>query len=635
MPRHFRLLAAAAMSAAALHAQCPAPTSAGLVQWSSGSGYASTWVASDEGISSPPIALPFAFPMPGAVGTLDQMWVNSNGEIYLTDSTLALTQPAGGASFGVDSLGEIQGPVGGSARVVPMGDDCDRSQVAGANWSVTVDLSVGGQVRVVWIDMARYANTTDRFSFAATLFASGVVQFDYSSTVPADFRYVGISVGNAEPTGGSQDITSLPSSPATQGILFESFTTATWDLSGQSVLIVPDLTPGVENYQVVAVTPYVAPTCASNVAYGTGCYRSQSSAYQLFTDMPSAKAALDGNGIIFAFTGTGYTPTFVPGLAASFLAPSGGATTLTGWSGFTTGDDGSVVITSSSPVPVPGGTESTWNVSANGILTAGATANNLEDWTPTGADLTGAAAPALAFYTWHDFNLNELGSGPVQTEEVGGVLYITWNGVECYGTPSPNVATWQFQVDLASGTVTIVWVSMNPATVSSAFGDDTLVGMTLAGVGPDPGSQPLNALPPVGPDAAGIVLSASPPPVINPSTTVTYTATNLAEYFPASGIYISTLFLSVNPLPGGFDLGVIGAPGCNAYLLTLDLDLGGQLTFAPTASWSLTYDNVNFAPGNAIAAQAISLVTPFSLPNGQNAFGLTVSNGVLSTTQLQ
>jgi hypothetical protein len=116
---------------------------------------------------------------------------------------------------------------------------------------------------------------------------------------------------------------------------------------------------------------------------------------------------------------------------------------------------------------------------------------------------------------------------------------------------------------------------------------------------------------------------------------VTYTANNLYEYIPTSGLYISTLFLSVNPNPAGFDLGVIGAPGCNAYILTLDLDLGGQLTFAPTASWSITYDNVNFAPGNAIAAQAISLITPFSLPNGQNAFGMTVSNAVLSTTQLQ
>jgi hypothetical protein len=43
---------------------------------------------------------------------------------------------------------------------------------------------------------------------------------------------------------------------------------------------------------------------------------------------------------------------------------------------------------------------------------------------------------------------------------------------------------------------------------------------------------------------------------------------------------------------------------------------------------------VNFAPGNVIAAQAISLVTPFSLPNGQNAFGMTVSNAVRSTTQV-
>jgi hypothetical protein len=33
------------------------------------------------------------------------------------------------------------------------------------------------------------------------------------------------------------------------------------------------------------------------------------------------------------------------------------------------------------------------------------------------------------------------------------MLYITWNGVEAYGTPSPNVGTFQFQVDMSTGNV--------------------------------------------------------------------------------------------------------------------------------------------------------------------------------------
>jgi hypothetical protein len=110
-----------------------------------------------------------------------------------------------------------------------------------------------------------------------------------------------------------------------------------------------------------------------------------------------------------------------------------------------------------------------------------------------------------------------------------------------------------------------------------------------------------------------------------------------AEIVPGSGIYIGTMFLSVNPLPGGFDLtGILTTvPGCNAYIATLDLDLGGMLNIAPTLSWSLNYDNVNFAPGNVIGAQAVALFDgAFPLLNGESG-GFLLSNGLLSTTFAQ
>jgi len=132
-----------------------------------------------------------------------------------------------------------------------------------------------------------------------------------------------------------------------------------------------------------------------------------------------------------------------------------------------------------------------------------------------------------------------------------------------------------------------------------------------------------------------MTLSASPAPVINPSTVVTYTASNLPEFVPTSGIYLSTMFLSVNQNPFGFDLAGIltTVPGCNAWIVTLDLDLGAQLTFAPTATWNFTYSNTYFAPGNQVAAQAVALFdTAFPLPNGESG-GFLFSNGVLSTTQ--
>jgi hypothetical protein len=614
-----------------VQAQCPQGSVLTLSQWSSTGGYTSGLPADDEGLTNPPIALTAiaSFPMPGAIGTLDQLWVNSNGELYLTDSTLGLAQPVDGALYGADSFLDLQGDApGASARIVVMGDDTEASVTAAANWSVSVDQSVPGQVRVSWIDMARYANTTDRFSFACTLYASGLMQFDYSATVPADVRFVGVSVGNTEPsTSGSQDLTSLPSSSATDGLIYEQFTAATWDLSDMSILIAPDFTPGVENYTVVAVTPLNVP-CAGHQNYGTGCYSIPStggtSVYELFPGSVAAKAALDGNAILFVRAGNSYSVNWLPAVAGSlYVAPTGAATVL----GLT--DDSTATITPSVPVPTPSGSVPVWTVSSNGVLTAAATGNNGTSYTASGAALTGTAAPNLGWYMWRDYNPTT--GGQVKHEEVGGVLYVTYDGVNIYGQTSP--ATFQWQITLATGDVMMVFVSCDASTNTTPV----LVGCTLAGVGPDPGSINLaTALPVVlAGDIPPMSLSASPRPIINPSTLVTYTLDNIVEFVPGSGVYLSTMFLSASQVPGGVDLGIIGAPGCNAYIGGLEYNLGTAVTTSPLSTVSITFGNVLLAPGDIIYAQAVALFDPaYPLPNGQNTFGLVVSNGVKSTANL-
>ncbi|MBX3461529.1 MAG: hypothetical protein KF830_00015 [Planctomycetes bacterium] len=637
MTRLPALLSAAALLAAGAHAQCAQGPVANLVSWTSTSGFAATNPVNDEGLTATAVPLPFAFPMAGAIGTLDEMWVNSNGEIYLTDSTLALAQPVGGALFGVNAIAELRGGLNGSARIVALGGDHQGSAVSGANWSVNIDSSVSNQVIVSWIDMRRFGNATDRFSFRATLFSSGAVQFDYGPTFPVSGftgRWVGISIGNdvGLATTPSSDLSAGPDS-GTLGMLYQNFTGTApnvWDLTGQSLTLTPN---GLGGYTALPLVPFVAPTCASNQNYGAGCYTytgpDTANLFQFFPDVPAAKAALETNVIQFGKNPNGYTATWLPGLAASlYVAPSLGAPIIAN------ADDTTTTIVPSSPIPVPGGTAASWTVSSNGILTAAATGNQGTGFTPTLAAT--ATATGLAWYVWADHNPVETGSGKVKWEEVGGVLYVTFDGVEMRGgTPTLAPSTFQFQVDMTTGDVTVVIVSFSVSNGTN----DVLVGCTLAGAGPTPVSQdlatnlPFVLFPPL--TLSPLSLSAAPRPTINPSTVVTYTATNLYEFIPTSGVYLSTMFLSVNPLPGGFDLGVIGAPGCNAYISTLDLDLGGQVTLAPTASWNFTYDNVGFAPGNVIAAQAICLFDPtFPLPNGQNAFGLTTSNGVLSTIEI-
>lgn len=136
---------------------------------------------------------------------------------------------------------------------------------------------------------------------------------------------------------------------------------------------------------------------------------------------------------------------------------------------------------------------------------------------------------------------------------------------------------------------------------------------------------------------APLTLSASPAPVLNPSTTVTYTITNVPEFAPGSGVHVSVLFFSFTPLPAGLDLtGLLTTqPGCRIYLASLDVGSGGLVTAQPTASLPLTFAAPQFVPGNVLAAQAVALFDPaFPLANGESG-GFVVSNGLRSSMQLQ
>jgi len=622
----------AALSSIAV-AQCPIGPTAGLVKWSSAAGFTSGFAIDDESITSPPILLPSPFPMAGAVGNLDTLWVSSNGHVYLSDSTLGLTQPAGGALYGMDADAEMRGAANSSPRVAFCGDDQQGSNVAGATWSVTVDTTQPGEVRITWFDMRRYANTTDRYSFSGRLFLSGHPfaggMESTFGTLPADIRYVGISIGNnVAPTAVSSDLTASPNS-GTDGILFEAFTAATWDLNQQSVTIVPNGTGG----YVSVVGPNVSP-CAIAATYGTGCYSlpGDNTMFELFPDAASAKAALDGNSLSFLRTPTGYVAVWNGATGPAFVPPGGGATTLT----FAAPDDGNVAFTPSAPIPVPNGTAATWNCSVNGILTANPLPNNAGDWTPTVADFTSATlAPYTGFCSWTDLSLvDSVPNGTITTEEVSGVLYVSWNAVESYDYGVVNPVTFQYQVNMATGDVTIVWVSWDPSTNTR----DTMVGCTLAGAGATPGAVTLSTTPPVTLFAIDpLTLSVSGRPVITgggagPSQVITITANGVPDAAPPFGIALGFLIFSLNAIPGGIDLGPagvdVGMPGCNAYILTFDVllgfpstQVGSQIVFNSAIPQPLS-------PGLNFYAQALALFPPNSLPGGLNNFGGLMSNGV-------
>ena len=370
---------------------------------------------------------------------------------------------------------------------------------------------------------------------------------------------------------------------------------------------------------------------AYHQAYGTGCYNfnlDQTNLLQSFAGTPAAKAALDGNALQFVPTGNGYVAIWLPGVASALYVPPTPAAAIVA-----NADDTTTTFTPSIAAPVPGGTAAQWTVSSNGILTAASIGNQGNAYV-AGLAAT-ATATGLGFYNWRDYNPALANSGKVKTEEIGGVMYVTFDGVFEFGTSNP--ATFQWQIDLTTGTVTMVWLSMATSINTTTM----VVGSTLAGAGAVPTSFDLSTANPfvMGPSItlAPMTLSASPAPVINPSTTCTFTIGNIPEFVPGSGVYLSVLFLSTTPLPGGLDLAGIltQQPGCRAYIGSLDVTTGGAVTLAPTNSVPVTFFAPGFQPGTTIAAQAVALFDPaFPLVNGE-AGGFVVSNGVLSVTQPQ
>ena len=128
--------------------------------------------------------------------------------------------------------------------------------------------------------------------------------------------------------------------------------------------------------------------------------------------------------------------------------------------------------------------------------------------------------------------------------------------------------------------------------------------------------------------ATVIVSPASGAPISTAGSgaTVTYTTDNMIEY--GGGVFIGMNILSLTQSAAGTPLSFLGAPGCQAYVNTLDFT---QAMVGFTASQSVSFTVPAGLPsGFEVYSQSVNLVVPNSLPNGQNAFGMTTSDGVVT-----
>ncbi|MBL9076146.1 MAG: hypothetical protein JNL08_01500 [Planctomycetes bacterium] len=564
-----------------------------------------------------PAAMGISFPMAGAAGIpFTHCAVSTNGVLFLTTGGAATD--ALGTMYGTTT--QLSGTAGASPRIAPFWTDLTSIAPTG---QVALDTSVPGRCAVTWIDSREFLGTTAK-SFQVELFNTGVVRMSYGAglALESQFALVGLSVGNNIALPAASDLSAAPA--LATGIGFQQFDPASvpFDLAGKSIT----WTPSGGGFQVTTSCE-----AAAHTAFGTGCYSiPRESFYQYFATAAAAAAALNGQSMRLTPTATGYGVTWGGG---SYVVPPGTATVLA------TNDDNHSPVVAAPPLPVPGGTAPVLYVHTNGFVSTGS--SNLggawntpqNDYTPSPAFRN---APATAFWSWHDYTtLSGTGRVKTHTAVVGPdtVLYVTWDAVESYAVPEvANPSTFQFQFNLTTGVVTYVWQNLTAIGTggSTVLPEAHLIGYSPGGASLDPGAITLaSALPlTTNADVRPMTLGAAPAPVINPSTAVTFTLGSIPEFLPGSGVYVSTLFLSLGSIPGGFDLGLIGAGGCSAYIASLDVNLGVPVSFVPTAGTNFVFDNVVFAPGNVVYAQAVALIAPNSLPNGQNAFGMTLSNGL-------
>ena len=205
--------------------------------------------------------------------------------------------------------------------------------------------------------------------------------------------------------------------------------------------------------------------------------------------------------------------------------------------------------------------------------------------------------------------------GRIKFEQVGIMVYVTWDGVFHWNRTTPNY--FQLQFDNVTGNVTFAWGGM------STIGPAHLVGFAAAGGTRDRGSLDISALIPSGfqtgrNDDLPLRLSSGRP--------VTNTVIQLVtDNFPAAAT-LGLGILSFTQFDPGLNLTALGMPGCSQYVgfdsVSLLLPVGG------TASQNLSIPNIPSLAGLIVTSQSVALVPAV------NPLGALSSNGVRMTVGL-
>lgn len=568
------------------------------------------------------------FPFPLGSSSHAEVHVSTNGFCYLSNGSMPPGSAVGdaGGSFASAALQRAT-LLGGAPKVLAFYRDLDLPAADGAGVFLrTGSLSPPRPCVVTWVDAVDFGGSGAPKTIQCQLHPSGEIDLfwsaatDVGGVTPAT---VGRSPGGNAIDPGPSD---LDANPTVLGeVIYEQFAPGTFDLSGQTLRLVP----------LAGSQAAVAFACSvgSHTVRGVGCY--SDSFHQWFADAAAASSALQGHALALQPAASGYSVQWEAFGAWQFANPVGAVD-------LPRSDDGQVLLdlaaNSLPSLPLPGGSTSALWIHMNGIVATsgggidgGAWNVPANDWTPTNAFLD---APETAFWAWHDWDPSDTNGGPVRWHYDAGSsrLFVTWDGVENGSSPPTiNPGTFQFQFDLATGAVRFVWLDVD-SDPSSPYGSAHLVGWSPAGASADAGELPLAT---VGTTTvtgnAALRLDAAPVPVTSGSASnaIHYTIEHLPDYAPPANVRVGILFFAASPA-SGLDLAAFGASGCQIWLGGLDVALPVVALGAGTQTLSVAFPPP-LPTGTIFHTQAAALFPAGTLPGGLNAFGLVTSNAIATS----
>lgn len=533
------------------------------------------------------------FTFPGPAGPVTDVWVSSNGFIWLSANTNSrccsgyesafLSDPPSIAAFWTD--------------LYPPG-----AQGGGGVFFNSIPGTGGNPSRAIitWSQVPEYGSS-QLITAQIQLLSTGefVIFQDPNNGLAFHQALVGVTSGN-NATPNPIDFASLSNAPINTGTLgsaYEEFDNTNYDIPGRSFEFLPN---GQGGYILLERTQC---RYAGSAKYGMGC-PSPAVIYEQF-----AAASYDLSGIQVDFVPNGPASYVVLQGIANFVDPTrAGSTALN----LGLGDDQvSAAQTLPWAFPYMNGVATSIEVSSNGLiyLQPGLMQGNSLCCSGDAQTFATMASAAIAPF-WQDLNPRNGGGVYVEVDPSGAAYHITWYQVPEY--PNTGANTVQLTL-LPTGLFTI-----NSVSAGNPF-HDALVGFTIGNSPVVPPGKDYTVDMPFVTGAGGTPLALDMTPGHRPA--IGQSCTLLVQDIPAGSLGGFVVF-SLGRVDPGVDLSPVGMPGCNRYI-DLTRSASNFITVnPPTASFVLTMPNNRLLIGGDLHAQAVTLSSGFT------QLGLIASNGL-------